>query len=89
MNISLTKNLSILLHAIQSFSSGGFLKKTDSTLVLKIRTQKSAEQENSNEDSSLCPETSTKMPFKNSISVHTLSMMVLTQQMLQMCLASA
>ncbi len=43
LDIILTKNSSLLLHAIHSLST----RKTDSTLVLKILTKKSAKQENS------------------------------------------
>jgi hypothetical protein len=41
LDINLTKNSSILLYAIHSLST----RKTDSTLVLKILTKKSAKQE--------------------------------------------
>ncbi len=46
LNICLTKDSSLLLHAIHSLSTGGFLKKPDSALVLKLHTKKSTKQEN-------------------------------------------
>ncbi len=41
LDINLTKGSSLLLHAIHSLSTSGFLNKTpDSTLVLKIHVKK-------------------------------------------------
>jgi hypothetical protein len=47
LDINLTKDSSLLLHAIHSLSTGGFLKKPETTLVLTIHTKKTAKQENS------------------------------------------
>jgi hypothetical protein len=42
---NLTEDSSLMLHAIHSLSTGGFLKKPDSTQVLKIHTKKYTKQE--------------------------------------------
>jgi hypothetical protein len=42
LDINLTKDSSLLLHAIHSSSTGGFERKPYSTPVLKIHTKKSA-----------------------------------------------
>ncbi len=36
LDISLTKDSSLLLHAIHSLSTGGFLRKSNSTLVFSV-----------------------------------------------------
>ncbi len=46
LDINFSKDSSLLLHDIHSLSTGGFLKKPHSTLVLKLHTKKSAKQEN-------------------------------------------
>jgi hypothetical protein len=40
LDINLTKDSSLLLHAVHSLSTGGFLKKPDSTLVLKLKLKR-------------------------------------------------
>jgi hypothetical protein len=45
LDISVAEESSLLLHAIQRLSTGGFLRPY-STLVLKTRTKKSAKQAN-------------------------------------------
>ncbi len=48
LDINLTKDSSLLLHAIFTvYSTGGFYRKPYSTEVLKLHTIKSAKQENS------------------------------------------
>jgi len=46
LDIDLTKYSSLLLHAIRSLSTSGFLKKTRLYSGFKIHTKKSAKQDN-------------------------------------------
>jgi hypothetical protein len=93
LDINLTKDLIILLHAVHSPFYWRISRRSSSSLVLIIITKESTKQGNLSlfmnsilqsgkirlenwtkirvwvwENSSLCPETSTKKPFKNSIS---------------------
>ncbi len=78
ININLTKDSSLFLHAFQSPFCWQFLKKTmlfsglfmNSILQngkMRVENQTKTRVE---EDASLCSETSKKMPFKNTISDH-------------------